>query len=69
LENEAEYTGKQSFQFSYEQCRAAERSGQDSNAIVDPLEWRIAGQSDMREEYDFSNAIKNPYAALLKSES
>jgi hypothetical protein len=69
LENEAEYKGEQSFQFSFEQCRAAERSGQDSNAIVDPLEWNIAEQSDMRDEYDFSNAIKNPYAARLRSES
>jgi hypothetical protein len=69
LENEAEYKGEQAFQFSFEQCTAAERSGQDSNAIVDPLEWKSAWQSDMREEYDFSNAIKNPYAALLKPES
>jgi hypothetical protein len=69
LENETEYRGEQSFQFSYEQCKEAEKSGQDSNVIVDPLEWQIAGQIEKRKEYDFSNAINNPYAALLKSES
>jgi hypothetical protein len=69
LENEAEYKGEQSFQFTYDQCMAAEKSGQDSNAIVDPLDWEAVGRSELREEYDFSNAIRNPYAALRKSES
>ena len=62
LEQETEYLGTQAFQFSYEQCIAAEKSGHDSNRLLDSASEKIT----MRDEYDFSNAIKSPYAAMLK---
>jgi hypothetical protein len=62
LQTEAEYLGTQPFQFSYEQCIAAEKSGHDSNRLLDSPSEKIT----MRDEYDFSNAVRSPYAALLK---